>query len=167
MTEEIELTEAQLHLRDKVLNSGRGITIEQAITRATNVIKAMSADFAITGDRDVERMRDVVGRMERGDGAYDEMTKELFLVSHDVRGTAGTFGYNTASIAANKLCRLIEDNTALFDDGDGKAIEAAKVHSEAIALVLSQKPSDRMGLAENNLLDGLSAIGKKLGAAPD
>lgn len=162
MAEEFELSESQLRLKNKVLNSGRGITIEQAISRASNAIKSLSADFSSIGERDLDRMRDVLGRMKADGADHADLSRKLYVICHEMRGTAGTFGYQVASIAANKLCCLIDNNQELFNNGDPTAIAAAKVHIDAVGLVLNHGPASAIGPAENNMLDGLSALAKKL-----
>lgn len=164
MDNEPELSEAQKRLKNKVLNSGRGITMEQAVTRSNMAVKALKADFANVGQRDLGRMREIIDSMQ-GDGVdYPDLANKLYSVSHELRGTAGTFGFQLTSIAANKLCHMLDGNRDLFDAGDVRAVSAAKVHVDAIALDLTHGPSTSLGQAENRMLDGLSALAKKLQA---
>lgn len=164
MPNDTELSEAQKRLKDKVVNSGRGITIEQAVTRSTMAVKALKADFANIGQRDLGRMREIVTEMLTDSADHTDLTQKLYEVSHELRGTAGTFGFQLTSIAANKLCHMLDGNRELFDAGDSRAVSAAKVHVDAIGLDLTHGPSTNLGQAENRMLDGLSAIAKKLQA---
>lgn len=41
-------------------------------------------------------------------GFSDEAAEELFRAAHDIKGDAATFGYPSAAIAAESLCRIIE-----------------------------------------------------------
>lgn len=166
MAEDHELSESQLRLKNKVLNSGRGITIEQAIGRASNAIKSLRADFASIGERDLDRMRSVIAAMGEKDANHTELSSKLYIICHEMRGTAGTFGFQVASIAANKLCHLMDTNRPMFDSGNALAIAAAKVHIDAISLILTHGPATTIGPAENNMLDGLSALAKKLEPTP-
>lgn len=164
MDNEPELSEAQKRLKNKVLNSGRGITMEQAVTRSNMAIKALKADFANVGQRDLGRMREIIDSMQSDGVDYPDLADKLYGVSHELRGTAGTFGFQLTSIAANKLCHMLDGNRDLFDAGDVRAVSAAKVHVDAIALDLTHGPSTSLGPAENRMLDGLSALAKKLQA---
>jgi len=164
MANEPELSDAQKRLKSKVLESGRGITMEQAVTRSNMAVKALKADFANIGQRDLGRMRELIDSMQADGVNYADLTDKLYGVSHELRGTAGTFGFQLTSIAANKLCHMLDGNRELFDSGDARAISAAKVHIDAIGLDLSHGPSTSLGQAENRMLDGLSALAKKLQA---
>ena len=42
------------------------------------------------------------------DGLTDATREELFRAAHDIKGDAATFGYPSASAAAESLCRIIE-----------------------------------------------------------
>ena len=42
------------------------------------------------------------------DGFSDVTREELFRAAHDIKGDAATFGYPSASAAAESLCRIIE-----------------------------------------------------------
>lgn len=162
MAEDHGLSETQLALKNKVTKSGKGITIDQAVSRASNAIKSLRADFSSIGEQDVDRMRAVLGEMSNDGADHTELSTKLYVICHEMRGTAGTFGYQVASIAANKLCHLMDINRPLFDSGDDTAIAAAKVHVDAIGLILINGPTTTIGRAENNMLDGLSAVAKKL-----
>ncbi|MEM1398666.1 MAG: hypothetical protein AAGF58_02235 [Pseudomonadota bacterium] len=167
MSDDSQLTDAQRRLKNKVLNSGRGITMEQAITRSSMAVKALQADFASIAERDLNRMREINGEMQTSGADHGKLTDKLYDVCHELRGTAGTFGFKVTSVAANKLCRLIDANREMFVAGETRAILAAKVHIDAIGLDLTHGPSTMIGEAENRMLDGLSALAKKLGANQD
>jgi HPt (histidine-containing phosphotransfer) domain-containing protein len=42
------------------------------------------------------------------DGFTDERREELFRAAHDIKGDAVTFGFPSAAVAAESLCRIIE-----------------------------------------------------------
>lgn len=162
MVKENELSEAQIRLKKKVVNTGRGLTFEQATGRADKVVKMMSDEFAELSGDELAQMQEVVARMKDGEANHGELAKKLFAVCHEMRATAGTFGFQVASIAASKLCALLENNPDLFSTGNPMAVSAAKVHLDAIGLVLHGGPSSKIGPAEARMLDGLSAVAKKL-----
>src|SRR5450756_2764062 len=42
-------------------------------------------------------------------GGFTDVTREeLFRAAHDIKGDAATFGYPSAGVAAESLCRIIE-----------------------------------------------------------
>src|ERR1700682_6639845 len=41
-------------------------------------------------------------------GFTNATSEELFRAAHDIKGDAATFGYPSASVAAESLCRIIE-----------------------------------------------------------
>jgi chemotaxis protein histidine kinase CheA len=42
------------------------------------------------------------------EGFTDHAREELFRAAHDIKGDAATFGYPSAGVAAESLCRIIE-----------------------------------------------------------
>jgi len=42
------------------------------------------------------------------EGFTDQTRAELFRAAHDIKGDAATFGYPSAGVAAESLCRIIE-----------------------------------------------------------
>jgi HPt (histidine-containing phosphotransfer) domain-containing protein len=105
----------------KVLRRVAETDRDDPVARAEHALAGLSGEFkkwmAIEADRLSAAHAAVLER-----GFTDQTREELFRAAHDIKGDAATFGYPSASAAAESLCRIIEH-----------APDLEKVPSELIA----------------------------------
>ena len=105
----------------KALRRVKKEDLDDPVARAEKALADLSGEFknwmAIESDR-LSAAHAVVLR----DGFTDATRDELFRAAHDIKGDATTFGFPSAGVAAESLCRIIEH-----------APDIARVPSELIA----------------------------------
>jgi chemotaxis protein histidine kinase CheA len=79
------------------------------------------------------------------DGVTAPGRDELFRAAHDIKGDAATFGFPSAGVAAESLCRIIE-HAPNFDQVPAELI---RHHVEAIqAIVREHNTIEKAGVAK-------------------
>ncbi len=128
---------------------------DDPIARAEKALQELSSEFDGWMENECDRLASAHTAMEmnRGDTGTRE---ELLRAAHDIKGSAATFGYPTAAVAAESLCRIIEH----APDFDQVPPELIAHHVNAIQAIVR----------ENDRIDalGVSAqLSKKLRSVAD
>jgi HPt (histidine-containing phosphotransfer) domain-containing protein len=80
---------------------------DDPVARAEKALDALAGQFSgwmsIESDRLAAAHADILKN-----GFTAASRQELFRAAHDIKGSAGMFGYPTAGAAADSLCRIIE-----------------------------------------------------------
>ena len=118
----------------KVLRRVAGRDLDDPVARAEKALAGLSGEFknwmAIEADR-LSAAHAVVLR----DGFSDVTREELFRAAHDIKGDATTFGFPSASAAAESLCRIIEH----APDLDEVPSDLIAHHINAIQAIVRQR----------------------------
>ena len=116
---------------------------DDPVGRAEQALAGLSSEFG-------SWMRDECDRLSAAyaglvaEGASDRRRDELFRAAHDIKGDAVTFGFPTAAVAAESLCRIIEH----APDFEAVPNELIRHHVDAIqAIVREHTTIDRAGVA--------------------
>lgn len=128
---------------------------DDPIARAEKALQDLSGEFDGWMENECDRLASAHTAMEmnRSDTGTRE---ELLRAAHDIKGSAATFGYPTAAVAAESLCRIIEH----APDFDTVPAELIAHHVNAIQAIVR----------ENDRIDalGVSAqLSKKLRSVAD
>jgi len=91
----------------------------------------------------------------------EEAREAVFNASHDIKGQAGSFGYDLITDIANHLCRFIEKIDAI----EKKHLDVIGFHVEAMKIAEAKNMKGNGGPAGQKLLDGLKGVVAKLGAS--
>ena len=77
------------------------------MARAEKALAGLSGEFKNWMAIEADRLSAAHAAILK-DGLTDATREELFRAAHDIKGDAATFGYPSASAAAESLCRIIE-----------------------------------------------------------
>jgi HPt (histidine-containing phosphotransfer) domain-containing protein len=91
----------------KVLRRVAERDLDDPIARAEKALAGLSGEFRNWMEIETDRLSAAHAAILR-DGFTDFTREELFRAAHDIKGDAATFGYPSASAAAESLCRVIE-----------------------------------------------------------
>ncbi|HLX17441.1 MAG TPA: Hpt domain-containing protein [Bradyrhizobium sp.] len=94
---------------------------DDPVARAEKALADLSGEFKKWMVVESDRLVAAYAALGK-DGVTDATRDELFHAAHDIKGDAATFGFPSAGVAAESLCRIIEH-----------APDLAKVPSELIA----------------------------------
>ena len=91
----------------KVLRRVPESDLDDPVARAEKALAGLSGEFKNWMAIEADRLSAAHAAILK-DGLTDATREELFRAAHDIKGDAATFGYPSASAAAESLCRIIE-----------------------------------------------------------
>ena len=80
---------------------------DDPVARAEKALAGLSSEFKNWMSAEAERLSAAHAAVIKL-GFTREACEELFRAAHDIKGDAATFGYPSAAVAAESLCRVIE-----------------------------------------------------------
>jgi HPt (histidine-containing phosphotransfer) domain-containing protein len=81
--------------------------LDDPVARAEKALADLSGEFKNWMGIEADRLSAAHAAILK-DGFTNSTCAELFRAAHDIKGDAATFGYPSASAAAESLCRIIE-----------------------------------------------------------
>jgi chemotaxis protein histidine kinase CheA len=110
MAESGSRSRAPSPLKDRLRSSPNAPSMEGAIRAAEEKIKREAPSFFEDLDNGVAAL-DAIEEAHPAQQPLPEQTvTEIFRISHDLRGEAGTFGYPLVTLVADSLCKFLEDD---------------------------------------------------------
>jgi len=91
----------------KVLRRVDERDLDDPVARAEAALAGLSGEFKDWMLVEADRLTSAHAAILKG-GFNDKAAEELFRAAHDIKGDAATFGYPSAAVAAESLCRIIE-----------------------------------------------------------
>jgi HPt (histidine-containing phosphotransfer) domain-containing protein len=91
----------------KVLRRVAEKDLDDPVARAEKALAGLSGEFKNWMTIESERLAAAHASLLK-DGFTDVTREELFRAAHDIKGDAATFGFPSAGVAADSLCRIIE-----------------------------------------------------------
>ncbi len=129
-----EIIRPRITLKDKaaVYTDRPGTMDFSAIDRAEKALEALSSEFFSMMDEEVQALMDAFEALAKLGPGDDRLTK-LYRVSHDIKGSASTFGFPFASNVANGLTQII-----LFSDESMPPLEILRSHVYAVRAIVRE-----------------------------
>jgi len=91
----------------KVLRRVDERDLDDPVARAEEALAGLAGEFKNWMLVEADRLSSAHASMLQ-QGFSEEAANELFRAAHDIKGDAATFGYPSAALAAESLCRIIE-----------------------------------------------------------
>ena len=91
----------------KVLRRVPEEDLDDPVARAEKALAGLSGEFKNWMAVEADRLASAYATVLK-DGFNKDNSEELFRAAHDIRGEAATFGFPSAAVAAESLCRVIE-----------------------------------------------------------
>src|ERR1700761_1750819 len=98
----------------KVLRRVDERDLDDPVARAEEALAGLSGEFKDWMVVEAARLTTAHAAIITN-GFIDGAAEELFRAAHDIKGDAATFGYPSAAVAAESLCRVIEHAPILGD----------------------------------------------------
>ena len=114
--------------------TGSGGVDPEAVKRAEAAIAGLKGRFERDASEQVVRLQNLQARFAAG-AEPGETLAEIFQLAHELRGQAGTFGYDLLSRVGNLLCRYAERG----DIGSARGASVLKALIDALAAILARK----------------------------
>jgi HPt (histidine-containing phosphotransfer) domain-containing protein len=91
----------------KVLRRVAEKDLDDPVARAEKALAGLSGEFKNWMGIEADRLSAAHAAILT-DGFTNSTREELFRAAHDIKGDAATFGYPSAAVTAESLCRIIE-----------------------------------------------------------
>ena len=119
----------------------------------------MSEDYLDYAREDAKRLGAACDELESSGGAKDAI-ETAYWIAHQMKGQGGTFGYPLITAVGASLCNLLDGRESL----DAAQVQAARLHFEAMSLVVSRplKGDDGEGA---KMVEGLLKVAARVGGA--
>ena len=98
----------------KVLRRVPEEDLDDPVARAEKALAGLSGEFKNWMAVEADRLASAYATVLK-DGFNKDNSEELFRAAHDIKGDAATFGFPSAAVAAESLCRVIEHAPQLRD----------------------------------------------------
>ena len=151
-------------LKNKVIFDENGIDTEK-LKQADEAVAALTDSYIFSAEKDVEDMKAVFVGITRKMNWRCEDMQRLYLLTHDMKGQAGTYGYHLLSNVCHKLCRFLEQGSEIKPEMSELDLQVIDVHIRAIEFILKNHLTDECRQQGDELLKGLEeALQKALKA---
>lgn len=126
---------------------------DDPVARAEKALDALSGEFNDWMSIECARLAAAHAAILKN-GFSTAARQELFRAAHDIKGSAATFGYPTAGVAADSLCRVIEHAPEL----DQVPSELIAHHINAIVAIVRENAKTRNTEMANELSRRLRGV---------
>ena len=140
-----------------VVPKGSGMEISAIEERAERALAALGDDYPDKAAEDLKRIEAALARLAEGGPEREAALDTVYRVAHDMRGQAGTFGYDLITTIGSSLCDYIEEAA----DPSLLQPEALQIHLAAMRAVITGRITGDGGKAGRALLAGMRALSEK------
>jgi hypothetical protein len=131
------------------------------LARAEAAVAGLAQDYARWALADVAKARTALAAATDDPAERGRHVEALFRVGHDLKGQGSSFGYPLVTKIGQSLCTLTRDRARSYD---GKDLELAKSHLDAIELILTKGIKGEGGKVGAELVAKLaSRVAEQLG----
>ena len=156
--DEVEIIERENVLKDKVGTEGPSESDLRAIQRAQAAISSLSGKYIEIADEDLANLTAAAKKMKTDPANREKHLKQVFLLSHDMKGQGGSFGFPMISLVCNLLCRFIEK---IEGDAGEAETETVSLYVNALNVVVRGRIKDSDNAQAQALLNGLDLVSQK------
>ena len=143
-------------LQAKVPKTG-GPRMDEMAADAEAALQEIKDNYEAVVQADLRKIDDAISRaMETPTSAADAL-KEIFGISHDIRGQAASLDYPLLTAIAQSLCRFI----ATSEPAALKGLDVVSAHTRAMGTVVAHRIRGDGGENGKKLLDALDSAVKK------
>ena len=139
-------------LQAKVPKIG-GPSMDQMAAAAETSLQDIKDDYETVVQANLRRIDDAISKAKKTPAATAEALKEIFDISHDLKGQAGSLDYPLLSAIAQSLCHFISNS----EPAALKGIDVVGVHTRAMGTVVAHKIHGDGGDNGKKLLGALDA----------
>lgn len=137
------------------VTKGAGPSLQSILERVKLGVEDLQSDYEQELLVELSRLGKTLEAMTgRAAEERSETLSALYLIAHEVRGLAGSFGYPLLTRIANRLCRYIDDR----DDTGSIPLEVIECHVGAMRAVAADKVKGDGGRQGRGLIESLDAL---------
>ncbi len=141
-------------MKSKVKEGGPGAVTAETLERAQAVISQKTDAYSKLVKEDLKKLLLGVERLKSSLAEPQEALKEMFAVSHNIKGQAGSFGYDILTKIADRLCRIID----YLDSVTARELKVIDLCILSMHLVVANSDQGKASKDNQALLEGLDLI---------
>ena len=146
-----------IRLADQV-TADRGPALETILARVRMGLEPLKQEYLGEARDELAALDGHIAEAKAAAGsARRQAIDKIYLISHDVRGMAGSYDYPLLTRIGSSLCRLIEGASDL----DPLELEVIELHIGAMRVVLAKRMTGDGGTAGRVLAEGIEAAAQK------
>lgn len=146
----------------KKVIKGQGLNLRDIEVRADKAIETLQVDYIPLIRQELAVIDDAIAKARSKSAAErEEVLLNVHRVAHDIRGQAGTFGYQLITTIGGSLCSYIEDAEGM----DSIQLKVIEIHADAMRAVVAGDIRGDGGKTGRQLLASMKQmVGKTLAA---
>ena len=109
--------------------------LEAALRAAEDAVAELAANFTVWVGEDLDKARAALDRAKSSDPIERTAVDEIFGICHNIKGQAGSFGYDLMTQVAAKLCDFLRNTDVVAQSSLG-VIEG---HLMALRFILDHR----------------------------
>jgi chemotaxis protein histidine kinase CheA len=159
----VEFIEPSKELKVRASAAG-GITAQEAATGGQKVVEELAEEYDDTLREEIARLAGLARELETADAAtFEDRRAVLMKAAHELKGVAGTFGYDLVTEIAGLFFHYLET----VDDDAAHRTEMLRSMVDSLRLMVDQGATDRSAKAERRVAVSLRlAVDKRKERAP-
>ncbi|MBT4489113.1 MAG: Hpt domain-containing protein [Rhodospirillaceae bacterium] len=127
--------------------------LSPALSKIEDSLEKLKSEYLVWFKSDFERLQGALKSLV-GSPNCKRKILDIYRISHDMKGQAGTFDYELVTDILHNLCEYLEDRDAV----DADELHVIELHVNAVKLVVDTALTGRGGEVGEKLLQGLAAI---------
>jgi len=143
-----------------------GLTLAQLAEHAAQAVQAIAADYPGVLRADVAELRALARAWT---GTTDlPIVNDIYRKAHDIKGQAGTFGYELVGRIGASLCRMLDgarQGAGVPPQLVPLVASGLEVHVGAVLMVVDGNMKGAGGVVGETLMTGLDAVAEKIAGA--
>lgn len=141
-------------MKSKVKEGGPGAVTEETLERAQSVISQETDAYSKLVKENLKKLLLGVEQLKSSLAEPQEALNEIFIVSHNIKGQAGSFGYDILTKIADRLCRIID----YLDSVKPRELKVIDLCVLSMHLVVANSDQGKSSKDNQALLEGLDLI---------
>lgn len=136
-------------------------SVAETLARAEAAVAELGAKYPVWALQDLGRAQIALDLARLDPGACAEQLERVYGIAHDIKGQAGSFGFQLATRVGQSLCRLLRQGEPGED-----ALALAQRHLDALRLVFERELHGEGGEAGLKLAERLEEMVRGASGAP-
>lgn len=138
---------------------GRGVDLGTVEARAQEMIAALKEEYLDRVSRELALMEEAIHAARKGSAKQRRAAMvTIARLSHEIKGQAGTFGYDLITTIGTSLC----DYIAQVKEPGLEHVTVLEIHADAMRAVVSDNIKGEGGEIGRQLLVGIQAVVAKM-----
>ncbi len=158
---DVQIIKAPNNLRKAKMGDGKGKLDPAILQRAEKVVEKIQKEYTEWADEDLGALEATLDNLQAGKGDREEVVRDLYRISLDIKGSGGSFGFLMMSEVAGSLNDFLSSRTDL----SVLDIDVVASHVSALRAIYVESIRDDGGNTGRALLIGLQKLIEKADAA--